>query len=858
LRIAAGTNLDENHQLTSSGKDANVNITTNREDDSFYKYEKKSGIGGSISKGSAFFGYRKEKHEINTKTQTHELATLSAGKNVIITATRDIDADAPLIAANDNIELAAGRDVNIKSVQDLFDHHEYHKVSQFGVTVSVFENVTSSFKALTDFNTGKGGSGAKAISTVSASLRAIDAVNTLTGGHLAGVNIGVGFSSSKSTLDQIYLTAKGGVLQAGQDIKIDAGRDITTQGTVIIANNNVKLDAGRDLNLQAAKSTSKEKSSEKSTSVGAGITVGVGISGIGLSANFQGSKSKANSEGESTSYLNTKIIAGRSADLTSGRDTILKGARVEAESIIAKIGRDLTIESLQNTSQFKSSSKGGSFGLSANLGGWSSGINITPDNLLSGGTINGDSGIYGPGGSSWNIGINGSKGKGDYAWVEEQSGLVGEKRVDVTVGSNTDLIGGIIASKSKDLTLDTGTLTYSDLQDRDKSKQVGGSISIGGPLSGDGDKSGNPTDTNFTVEGQYAKKDKEGITRATVGEGEIIIRDKEKQKELEDSGKTQKLANINRDLDLAQEVTKDEVTEFGVYLSDSSIKTAVKAVEVVGKSIEQAFVAITEAIAETEKLSPQEAKALRDVAQEVVNNPEAREQLIACAGQKSSLDGLIFEWLISPAYAASPCIVDTPNGSIRLDAEKAKKLLQLLRGGAGAIAEFAFASTSVTVAALASVFLIASTGGTAEFDGATNRVVLDDGSVLKVTQGASGRKQATLTSPDGQTLTLVFDANGPISGVRNGQSLAASALGAAWTVVHNAPSTNQIEQKIKKGQAPKNIKRADKGKVKGEQDHIHLEDGSALNKDGSWKHGGRDLTNKEKDWLADNGWNLPE
>lgn len=115
--------------------------------------------------------------------------------------------------------------------------------------------------------------------------------------------------------------------------------------------------------------------------------------------------------------------------------------------------------------------------------------------------------------------------------MQEQSGLVGENKVDVTVGGNTDLKAGIIASKSKDLSLDTGTLTFSDLLDKDKSKNIGGGISIGGHLSGGGDKSAGKTnagDLSFTVEGQYAKKDKEGVTRATVGVGEIKIRDTEK------------------------------------------------------------------------------------------------------------------------------------------------------------------------------------------------------------------------------------------------------------------------------------------------------------------------------------------
>ncbi|GJL98330.1 MAG: hypothetical protein DHS20C07_00100 [Methyloligella sp.] len=92
--------------------------------------------------------------------------------------------------------------------------------------------------------------------------------------------------------------------------------------------------------------------------------------------------------------------------------------------------------------------------------------------------------------------------------MQEQSGLVAENEVDVTVGGNTDLKAGIIASKSKDLSLDTGTLTFSDLLDKDKSKNIGGGISIGGPLSGGGDKSAgktNPGDLNFTIEGQIRR-----------------------------------------------------------------------------------------------------------------------------------------------------------------------------------------------------------------------------------------------------------------------------------------------------------------------------------------------------------------
>ncbi len=71
-------------------------------------------------------------------------------------------------------------------------------------------------------------------------------------------------------------------------------------------------------------------------------------------------------------------------------------------------------------------------------------------------------------------------------------------------------------------------------------------------------------------------------------------------------------------------------------------------------------------------------------------------------------------------------------------------------------------------------------------------------------------------------------------------------------------SVNQLNSEIKQGQAPKGMKRVDTGKITGEQTHVHFKDGSALNKDGSWKHGQSHLSNEAKKWLTDNGWTLPK
>ncbi|MBF0548730.1 MAG: RHS repeat-associated core domain-containing protein, partial [Candidatus Riflebacteria bacterium] len=69
-------------------------------------------------------------------------------------------------------------------------------------------------------------------------------------------------------------------------------------------------------------------------------------------------------------------------------------------------------------------------------------------------------------------------------------------------------------------------------------------------------------------------------------------------------------------------------------------------------------------------------------------------------------------------------------------------------------------------------------------------------------------------------------------------------------------SINQAKRAIERGQAPRSMDRADSGKIPGEQDHIHFNDGSAINIDGSWKHGSRNLTNEEKKFLKKFGFNV--
>jgi hypothetical protein len=71
-------------------------------------------------------------------------------------------------------------------------------------------------------------------------------------------------------------------------------------------------------------------------------------------------------------------------------------------------------------------------------------------------------------------------------------------------------------------------------------------------------------------------------------------------------------------------------------------------------------------------------------------------------------------------------------------------------------------------------------------------------------------------------------------------------------------SAGKMEKEVERGQAPRGVDRVDTGNRRfGEKDHVHLDDGRALNNDGTWKHGEGSIGRTIQDWLGDHGWKVP-
>ncbi|CAE6792533.1 hypothetical protein CFBP6600_26520 [Xanthomonas arboricola pv. corylina] len=495
VQIAAGNDLlSQGAQIVgtgdvtlAAGNNLTLETAQNTHSEEHDKVTTKSGLFGSGGIGVTL-GKQKVTTGADIDQITHTGTTVgSLGGDVTLVAGNKLAITGSDVMALQGDLTATGKDIAITEVYNDSDAEQRSKFSQGGLSltlssaaISLAQAANDSYKASKEV---KGDSRMEALALGSAAYSAYgagqalgQAGSALSSGSAAsaaqGANlsiaISIGGSKSESKSTQTASLAQGSKLQAGGDVNLIAtgGGDqsnLLIRGSDIKAGNDLLLAADHDVLIEAAKNTAEQKSTSKSSSasLGVGITYGPDGAAFGVMISAAGSRGKAN--GEDVTYSNSHLAAGNTATVISGNDTTLKGAQLSADKVIADVGGNLSIESLQDTSTYDSKDK--SVGASVTFGA----------------------------GFSASASYSSNKVSGDFASVTEQSGIqAGDGGFNIRVGGNTDLKGAVIASTQAAVDagvnrLQTGTLTYSDIENTSSYDAKGFSLS-GGYSKGTGDK----------------------------------------------------------------------------------------------------------------------------------------------------------------------------------------------------------------------------------------------------------------------------------------------------------------------------------------------------------------------------------
>ncbi|WP_312202231.1 hemagglutinin repeat-containing protein [Kosakonia cowanii] len=303
--------------------------------------------------------------------------TVSAGGNLILTAGQDIHSQAAGLAAEQQVGMQAGRDVDLQAAETTQgDSYKARKknvineqVRQQGTEIASGAGTT--IIAGRDMNaeaaqvTAQGDIGVQAgrdinLTTATESDYHYQEQTKTKKGFLK--------KTTTHTISEQSATRESGTLLSGDNITLKSGNDLLVKGSNVVGDGNVALSAGHDVNIEAATNTDSNwqfKEKKKSGLMGSG---GIGFT-IGTSKTTQDLKEKGTTQSQSMSAIgsnggNVAINAGEQlhvggADLVAKKDLSLSG-----DSVVVEPGRDKRV----SDQTFRQKSSGLTVALSGAVG----------------------------------------------------------------------------------------------------------------------------------------------------------------------------------------------------------------------------------------------------------------------------------------------------------------------------------------------------------------------------------------------------------------------------------------------------------------------------------------------------------
>jgi filamentous hemagglutinin len=506
-----------------------------------------------------------------------------------------------------------------------------------------------------------------------------------TSGATAGFSVGISLdvNGEKSKTNTTSQTSNASNLSA-KNIYVNTDETLNTDtnitGSNLIAQDNLNINT-TNLNVKASQNTITSTQDSKSVNGSVSFTMyGGGGGAAGLGYGQQNSDSN-------TLINNNSQLQANNVNINASNDASFIGANVKAnDTLNLNVGNNLVLESLRD--EYSSNSNG--FNVNAGIGFGSAGAPAKRTPSLDVGKQ-----------SSTNAGFSVNNG----TTLNKQTVLssITGNEVNVNVGNNTHLKGALISAgnftedgsfvDNKNLNFTTNTLSFENLSNTTYSsnQSIGGNFNYNLDSTKIVDKKEVPQQGGISSVGYTASN---GInlsatkTLATLGQGNINIKDKENSDDLDRLNTD--TSKINKDLYSSSTGTKVDATLDTRLLSEDGRKQIAEDIErtkrlgqAIGDVVSSDSLTITDTfdhIGDVQKdLDVQKALALKDKGQtiSILENQQnySQEQIDIALNDYAQIYANVYEVnienakmaVLSGRYGSTYTNKDNSNSNVYLD-----------------------------------------------------------------------------------------------------------------------------------------------------------------------------------------------
>jgi filamentous hemagglutinin len=338
--------------------------------------------------------YTKTKKVTSQEDHVSQVSTtLTAGGTVMLNAGKDLDLIASRVSAGNEAYLTAGANLTLQSAQDT-DYSFYSKtkktssgkksrLDEESSTSNIASSVTSGGNTTLVANNDMLIKGSEVASDKGAvklvagnDMQIVAVTDSQSVRHESSSSKsswgGLKSSKVKDQVSETQTTAVGSMI-SGDTVDVVASRDVTITGSALVSTQDLKVQAGRDLTINAAENTftRNELHKEKNRDL-TGVLTANNLGVDDITGNQHLSVSSQNHTGQSSQTTLTGSTIGSSAGnvtLSSGRELSVIASDLVSTKNMSLIGSKVTIAAGMESSSQSSTDKSSSLGVGRVIGG---------------------------------------------------------------------------------------------------------------------------------------------------------------------------------------------------------------------------------------------------------------------------------------------------------------------------------------------------------------------------------------------------------------------------------------------------------------------------------------------------------